>query len=367
MSPSSTIDIDGMPLDQVEAIAKAAYGANPGLYLGPWFIAIIFDCIALGIVSQQYLTWWIYSRQTENFIRKWLTHGLVLISLAFTITSIADAMHHLIYNFGTWRIFLKVQWQVTWPIIICCISAPVQLFYSERSFRLNKRSWPLLGLLSLLIAASLAMCLWQAIVTASFSSILQTGAAHKIGQAWMTLTLAVDILITLSVSFGLWRSRTGWSSTDRLLRKIFIITLETQLGPTLGMLAWFIQVSIDPMHPAGAFFEMILSKVYVIGYLATLNSRYTLLRQLNADSIGHIGETATEGPYDNMFISGSGRLHQATVHVESDTHIESFKVAEQKDSINREVDSEGKGDDAIEYNAGTQISAIRPTDRKSLV
>ncbi|WVR06433.1 hypothetical protein IAU60_003464 [Kwoniella sp. DSM 27419] len=362
---ASPIDIDTMPLDQVEALAyKLLAHRLPGQE-GPWFMVIALDCIALGVVSQQYLGWWMYSRQTEKPVRRWLSHWLMFASLAFTVGLIANGMKRFIYDFGHWTTWLKLDWARWWPLQIWLTSAPVQLFYAERSFRLNHRNYFILGLLVSLIFAALGMIIWLNVAWSRYSSYLQVADTAKQGQAWTILTLIADLVITGTVGWGLHQARTGWTSTNALLRKLMIITVETQLAPTLVTLAFFIQVTVATTNGISSLFELSLPKIYVIGYFATLNSRYTLLRQLNAGSIGNIGN-----PYDNMYISGSGRLHQATVHVESETQVQSFSVPEQPKGLNRQSadgDVESKQVMADEHNPTLNISSIRPTDRSSLV
>lgn len=43
-----------------------------------------------------------------------------------------------------------------------------------------------------------------------------------------------DIIITASLCYGLWKSKTGWEATDRLVGRLIWYALETQLPPTLS-------------------------------------------------------------------------------------------------------------------------------------
>jgi hypothetical protein len=37
-----------------------------------------------------------------------------------------------------------------------------------------------------------------------------------------SVCIAVDLMITLSISWGLYKSKTGWSHTDALIRKLIV-------------------------------------------------------------------------------------------------------------------------------------------------
>ncbi|WRT67854.1 uncharacterized protein IL334_004828 [Kwoniella shivajii] len=336
LSKMEMIDISGMPVEQIEAIAKAAFGGNLGWHIGPFLLAVLFDGILLGVVSQQYLTWWIYSRQTERRLHAFLTHFLLIASVVYTGCEISYCLHNFVYNFGQYRVFLEVNYPQVFPLLGWIMSAPVQLFYTERSYRLNGESRILVGLLVSLIVTTLGVTVWILVACQSLSSELQAFAILPPVQAWQSLTLATDSIITASIGWGLYRSRTGWSHTDDLVKRVTLITLETQLGPTLLMLAFVIEFAINPPSTIGIFFEQLIPKFYVVGYLATINSRFDLRR---ASCPATIGPCTPSKP--NTYYQGSSPLHQDTVIVDTDTYVESYKLQCTPPGINRIQQLEG--------------------------
>ncbi|WVF68926.1 hypothetical protein IAT40_003700 [Kwoniella sp. CBS 6097] len=336
----ASIDITGMPVEQVEAISKMALGGNLGFNIGPFLLASIFDCLGFGIVSQQYMTWFQYSQETERRPIRILTHVAALGSFAFTFHMIAFGMYHFVYHFGMYRVFIQVTWVQLFPAICWVIALPIQCFYAERSFRLNNRNWYILIVLFLLIAASAGSIIWLMISAQGLSSELQAAAVTSQVRLWQILTLSIDLVITSSIGYGLWRSRTGWSDTDALVRKLMMITLETQLGPTLLMLAFVIEFCITPPASIGIFFELLIPKAYVIGYLATLNSRYNLRRE--GRSANSQGQGGLQKP--NTYALGGTQLQQATVHVDTETYTESYQMQTQRSGVNR-GNGTGNGND----------------------
>lgn len=86
---------------------------------------------------------------------------------------------------------------------------------------------------------------------------------------------------------GLWKSRTGWSETDRLVNKLIRrvllrqqssgltwqlilyprTSIETQLPPTLVSIAFLINFSVNWRSTMNIFWELFLPKVYVVCFL----------------------------------------------------------------------------------------------------
>ncbi|WWC70836.1 uncharacterized protein I206_104788 [Kwoniella pini CBS 10737] len=329
----SVIDITGMPVEQVEAIAKMAFGDDVGWHIGPFLLSVIFDGILLGVISQQYMTWWTYSRLTERKINVYVTHFLVTAAVAYTACEISYALHNFVYNFGKFRVFLEIRYPQVFPILGWITSAPIQLFYTERTFRLNGNNWLLCILLMGLILGTFGMTVWVLVFCQTLSSELQALLIVRQVQAWQCLTLATDSIITISIAWGLYRSRTGWSKTDALVKRLMIITLETQLGPTILMLAFVIEFAISPPTTLGIFFEQLIPKFYLVGFLATLNSRYNLRRdsqpELNAQC-----SPKTETRL-NTYLLGSGQMQQATVNIETGTYFETHHMQKSQIGLNR--------------------------------
>jgi hypothetical protein len=79
-------------------------------------------------------------------------------------------------------------------------------------------------------------------------------------------TVVIDAILTIAIAFGLWKSKTGWSHTDYLIKRIIMCvcflrsletsyrvmrrltdsyTVETQLLPTLAAITMSVQYSIN--------------------------------------------------------------------------------------------------------------------------
>ncbi|WVQ96445.1 hypothetical protein IAU59_003550 [Kwoniella sp. CBS 9459] len=335
-------DFSAMSPEQLEAIAEAAFSGNKGLNLGPFLLAGIFDIFLYGIMTQQYQTWWQFSRPNDRSATKWLTHYIFLTSSIWSISLIAYEMGKFVYNFGSYTYFLEVNWPTAFPIVGWSMSGAVQAFYAERSYRLNGQNKILLGVIGCLILAEGAITMALVVLIHwkyNLTTELEAGVVTKEVRTWQCVTLGTDTIITASLAWGLYKSRTGWSNTDALVKKLILLTLETQLAPTLIMLAFVIEFSMVPSSTIGIFFDMMIPKAYTVGYLATLNSRYSLRRDLHGSSAG--GRDRSNDVKTNQYALGSNRLQQATVNVETNTYVEEYSMPETRLGVNR---SFGKGD-----------------------
>ncbi|WWC70837.1 uncharacterized protein I206_104789 [Kwoniella pini CBS 10737] len=336
--------IASMTPEQMEALASSAFSVDLGMQLGPILMGCMFDAILWGVMLQQFQGWWEYCRASERSTARQLTYYIMIASTAWTAMVISYAMHSFVYMFGQYIVFLEMPYFTSFPIVGLAMSAPIQAFYAERSYRLNNRNIFLLMILIACILGELAAVTVLVIKCTNVPNLLFAAEAVPQVRAWQCMTLATDILITISIGWGLWSAQTGWSHTDALVKKLLLITLETQLAPTLLMLGFVIEMSISPSSTIGVFFDLCIPKAYTVGYLATLNVRVQLKRAQTSQS----GDEQTRS---NAYHLGSGRSQQATVQIETDTYTESFQMQNAKAGLNRiKEDSYDESIENLDYS-----------------
>jgi len=129
----------------------------------------------------------------------------------------------------------------------------------------------------------------------------------------LTATLFVDLCLTGSIIYGLLKSKTGYSETSRLINKLVMyvasasnkqnhawhtfptdsrypalcrITVESSLAATLAAVGFMINYCIcgsDNLFML--FWEMFHPKLYVIPFIAVLNSRLDLQRGFTSNGV----------------------------------------------------------------------------------
>ncbi|WVQ80532.1 hypothetical protein IAT38_002637 [Cryptococcus sp. DSM 104549] len=328
----SAIDITGMTTEQVETIASAAMGADKGVNMGPWIMALVFDCLMWGIISQQILTWWQFSRPTERPAIKYLVYFTAVNTTAYTCFGVYYALYNFVYNYGRYAVFIEVPIPGMLPVWDSVSSATVQAFYIERAFRLNGSNYFVLLPLCILICGQIGMSTFTCYSFLGYASLLQASLINPHVYAWLSISMSADVAITSLVAWGLYKARTGWSQTDKLVKSLILLALETQLAPTLCTLGFLIEFIINPPSSLGIFFEIITPKVYALGFLATLNSRY----HLRKDMISSHAQAMDSAIKTNTYVRGGSKLQQATINVQTDTYVESFQMKPERKGLNRD-------------------------------
>nr|XP_019045555.1 hypothetical protein I302_05945 [Kwoniella bestiolae CBS 10118]OCF24485.1 hypothetical protein I302_05945 [Kwoniella bestiolae CBS 10118] len=320
-----SVDFNKLSPEELEGIAKTAFSNDIGLQLGPLLLGCIFDFMLCGVVIQQFQSWWSYCKPTERKPIVYLTSYALVHAIAWSGMVVGYALHNFVYNFGVFRVFLEMPYFTAFPVVGMASSTLIQGFYIERSYRLNNRNRFLLSFLIICVLGEWTAAIILLVKVTSVASLLQATEGVPHTRAWQCMTLGTDLVITASIGWGLWCAKTGWSHTDALVKKLILVTLETQLGPTLLMAAFTIELSIKPDSTIGVFFDILIPKAYTVGYLAILNTRVHLKRR----------DQTTSASKDAPQLLGSGRLQQATVHVETDTYVETYQVKEPAQGLNR--------------------------------
>ncbi|WWC62658.1 uncharacterized protein I303_105255 [Kwoniella dejecticola CBS 10117] len=320
-----------MTPEQMEAAAASVFGADRGFNLGPFMIGCLWDAVLLGVLTQQYVDWWRFSRPTERPAIKWLTHWILFTSLGWSATVVYYTLRNFVYYFGRYIVFTIIDLTLLWPLLGATMSAPIQLFYAHRSFRLNANNFFLLGLFIAMIITEVALAITIAIKGSALVTIFQAAEVQELVRGWQVMTMSTDLLMTCSLAWGLWRSRTGWTHTDALVKKLLMVTIETQLGPTLVMMAFVISWSFNPISTLGLYFDLALPKSYTVGYLATLNSRYAL-RQETASGVRQRYSSVSK---PNPWPLASSQLQQATVQVDTEVYVESYQMQPTRSGVSR--------------------------------
>ncbi|KAF8908138.1 hypothetical protein CPB84DRAFT_1674382 [Gymnopilus junonius] len=96
----------------------------------------------------------------------------------------------------------------------------------------------------------------------------------------MYLTFGVgtgsDLSLALALSWFLYRSKTGFRSTDSLIKSLLIYSVNTGMIVAVDAALGLILYILMPNNLIFLGFYLLLSKLYVNAYLATLNARETM-------------------------------------------------------------------------------------------
>ncbi|TCD62139.1 hypothetical protein EIP91_007291 [Steccherinum ochraceum] len=177
--------------------------------------------------------------------------GLPLGSLALIMHS---AYLFSVTDFGHPQALAVIPWSAGSSVMIgMVITACVQLFYIRRIWILSNHNW-------ILVAFVIAVCVG------------------------LSMSAAVDIIIASILIYYLYKARTGFKSTDRLIHALMAYTVNsgfiTMICSTLSVISFFVL----PQSLVFAGLVQMSSKLYANSFLGTLNARQRLRKRSNAPS-----------------------------------------------------------------------------------
>ncbi|KAF7981412.1 hypothetical protein HWV62_33391 [Athelia sp. TMB] len=148
----------------------------------------------------------------------------------------------------------------------------VQTFFAYRVYTLTGKWY--LTLISWLGSAT-AFAMTFAITIISFQTDVAT---FSIQYSWLVTTglvmlLFVDMVNTISLCTYLRIERTGFSSTDSMLNKLFLWTLETGLLTSLAALLMVVLLLTEKKTTLWICISIFYAKLYSNSFMASLNGR----------------------------------------------------------------------------------------------
>ncbi|GFZ44996.1 hypothetical protein JCM24511_02722 [Saitozyma sp. JCM 24511] len=281
---------------QVKNVVVGSVGNGVGigaLLLGPWTAVLLY-----GMCIHLFLHWLAHAADTE---RRWVKITVYWLAFASTGTVgfyIWWDFWLFVQNFGSYVGFADQRFPPTIWVIEIVHRTPVTAFFAERAWRLVGKSKVFLVIMCTLI-----------------SVVGAVGSRASVPAVVLLLVsqLISDIIVTSTISYKLIRSRTGWTATDRLVRKLLVLLVETQLPPTVCTITYLIIFVTNSNNNIQAFFAC-APIVYVAAFLFSLNMRITLRNQ-------DVTQGNERKASSSKTASGSRRL-PTTVHVTTEQYVE---------------------------------------------
>ncbi|KAL7419945.1 hypothetical protein Q5752_005864 [Cryptotrichosporon argae] len=271
-------------------IGELEYAGRPGIGLGPYILGMFMDCLLFGICACHAIQWAQHSWNSDSWQLRATVVAVGIGAFAGTAFTVAWIMDLFAYNFGSYGGFVELDWALWYYLLETVVRTPVSVYFALRAYRLLGRSKILLAIVLPLILTSAVMAV---IIAVAAKHMIITAVANDAQGAG---ELASDIIVTVSIAVQLLRSRTGWESTDRLVKKLLIS-------------ATFIVIyAVDPASPLQKFFIWI-PKLYFLALLMVLNSRVGLRREL-----------------ENNFSVYPTQGRQTAIKVTTETYTESYQL-----------------------------------------
>jgi len=266
----------GVPsLDELNRIGEPLLSANKSLNLGPFIIAMILDTLLCGVLLMQCGAYTTLGKKDRLYLKVGVAY-VMLMNVAITVFTWAWIYDLFVYNFGSYGLFLSLRYIPQYYILDPMTVIVVQAFFARRAWRLAKRNYFVLVILGTLILTAFAGGIAIKITCNRLSSMLDGPDVQIPAYIWMFTTVAADVMITGIIIVCLLRNKTGSRETDALIGRLWRMTFESQLPPTLIAIGLAVSYSINNSSVVSVPFICVQAKFYGISLLHTLNARETL-------------------------------------------------------------------------------------------
>ncbi|KAF9455487.1 hypothetical protein BDZ94DRAFT_1316177 [Collybia nuda] len=234
---------------------------------------------------------WIYVHNNKDaWALRVFVLGLVSLDLAETACTTQLVHHYLISHFGDTNALKSSTNIISADFTITGITFfVVHLFFANRIWKLGK-SWYFPAIISFMSTAMLALGISavfeQKTGLIEFADFQQHHIMIEL-SLFHGLSALIDILITVSLSWLLSPAQSGYKSTRTVLQRLLAFTI------TRGILVCLVQIGHILMYVLDSrnllfwiSLHLILTKIYVLTTLVTLNSRASLRDQLQEIDLG---------------------------------------------------------------------------------
>ncbi|KIJ43420.1 hypothetical protein M422DRAFT_779791 [Sphaerobolus stellatus SS14] len=272
--------------------------------LGSMEIGLVISSVLFGIlICQSYAYYQRYSH--DPLLLRIFVATLVIIDGIHTAFIAHAVYHYTVINYAKPTALSFNEWSLTIQVpVTTLVGCLAQCFFAGRIYIVGRNIYATIGVISTSLSAfgtehiffSSFWVLTPNLISEAFSIVVAqklfatklTSRLHELIWAMITslaLDAACDLMIVVTLCYYLNRRRSGFKSTETLINKLIMWTINTGLlTSVVAVVDLICVVSMqDNLVYAGVFF--IVSKLYANSVLASLNLRGILKSKHN-----HVGE-----------------------------------------------------------------------------
>ncbi|KAJ6494044.1 hypothetical protein C8R47DRAFT_396333 [Mycena vitilis] len=239
----------------------------------------------------------------DGFVRKCLVAGSLLLCVGALGGEYAYVYLPLVTMWGNPAAFITETSSVTvYSVCNAFAAATVNSYLVSRYYRVSKNVFVTLFLSALilfqLVMAHLAVLLFPGIGQEQFMK------AEKIGLIWAVSSFTADVAIAAALVFTLRGMKSSFTDTNRLLRRIIIMSIQNGCATSLMALGGMTAVILKVNSNISSAFYFTLAPLYVLTLLSNFNLR------ANGKSGSRSGWSSSRnnntqiGPHSDIVIEG---------------------------------------------------------------
>ncbi|KAK0457411.1 uncharacterized protein EV420DRAFT_1643753 [Desarmillaria tabescens] len=268
--------------------------------LGAVLIGFAVACCVYGILVTQVFRY--FSRYPFD---RPVYKGLVLLILLLE-TIDQTFIGHVVYyytisNFA--NVLALVRGTVTWSFILqqtigAIVGCIVKTSFALRVWRFSERNKFITGIILLLTYGQLGLAITFTVKAFELSGVFEVVHLRALGSTSLGVGVLTDLATAMSLCYFLNKLRTGYHKSDSLVNSLVLYAINTGALTSAVSLSTLILYNIMPTNLVFVACFFILSKLYAISFMATLNTR-RIVRGKGTDKQG------TTSNNTNMFHLGT--------------------------------------------------------------
>ncbi|KAK7453310.1 hypothetical protein VKT23_011985 [Stygiomarasmius scandens] len=218
------------------------------------------------------------TRTRDSKTLRALVATVVVVDTLNLIIACIDTYEFSITHYGDPSYLLKQYWRTpAWVSSGQFIAAVVQGFLAYRYIRLS-RDWYGGTILMILVFIALGGGIACSVLVVKWSDLSQRPLLDKPVKVWIITDAVTDVAIAFAMVCKLWGQRSVFKDTNSMIYRLIANSIQSGTVTALFALAALISYLAKPASNDPVLFYWILSRLYVITLLFTLNVRDQMKR-----------------------------------------------------------------------------------------
>ncbi|KAJ2913365.1 hypothetical protein MD484_g7047, partial [Candolleomyces efflorescens] len=284
------------------AATRAAIQPTIDATLGAIFLGHTVACVVYGIVVTQVFMYFRNYPGDKTWF-KWVVVAILVLSTSDQAFITHILYHYCILHYADVNVLFQAK--TTWSLILqltagAIVGFIVKSYFAFRVWRFSSRNVWISGLIGLLTVGQLGLALAYTIEAFKLPDVFAVHELRTLGTVSLGTGVATDVITATALCYFLNKLRTGLASSDSLVNNLCAYAINTGvLTSTLSIATLVLYNGVQGINLYFVATYFILSKLYAISFMATLNTRRTI-RGRGTDAQG--GATTNN---TNMFHLGT--------------------------------------------------------------
>ncbi|KAJ7210665.1 hypothetical protein B0H12DRAFT_407629 [Mycena haematopus] len=258
--------------------------------VGVLLLGLFFNTYLYGICTYQFVVYMQAKFKDSLWIRA-IVGSLFVLDTIHSAVAIYSGWETCVTNFNNpealycksftnYAIFLSPSADVGWTIPFTAVATSftailTQIFLGHRVFLLTN-SKPLFALIATTSVLGFVFGCIAGIKSGLINAVAKFAPLAPYVTAWLAFQTSADLLITLSLTVALARSKTGFRTTDTIINRLIGGAVRTGFFASIFALADLFSFLLHRNTNLYAMFAYPIGRIYTNTLLHTLNSRSSM-------------------------------------------------------------------------------------------